>query len=122
MQSKDSEKYDLEERTAKFSQRILRLCKVLSKDIVSSPVISQLVRSSTSIGANYCEANNAESKSDFKHKIGICKKEAKETVYWLRMVLSLFPAKKDEINLMSNEAKELTLIFGSIIKSTVANS
>ncbi len=122
MQSKDSKKYDLEERTAKFSQRILRLCKVLSKDIVSSPVISQLVRSSTSIGANYCEANNAESKSDFKHKIGICKKEAKETVYWLRMVLSLFPAKKDEINLMSNEAKELTLIFGSIIKSTVANS
>ena len=87
MQSKDSKKYDLEERTAKFSQRILRLCKVLSKDIVSSPVISQLVRSSTSIGANYCEANNAESKSDFKHKIGICKKEAKETVYWLRMVL-----------------------------------
>lgn len=122
MQSKDSKKYDLEERTAKFSQRILRLCKVLSKDIVSSPVISQLVRSSTSIGANYCEANNAESRSDFKHKIGICKKEAKETVYWLRMVLSLFPDKKDEIDLMSNEAKELTLIFGSIIKSTVANS
>jgi len=122
MQSKNPGKYDLEERTVIFSQKVLIFSKKLPKDVVSTPVISQLVRSSTSIGANYSEANNAESRSDFKHKIGICKKEAKETVYWLRMILSLFPDKKDEIDLMLSEAKELTLIFGAIIKTTVSNS
>ena len=122
MQNKNSNKYDLEDRTAKFSQEILKFCKILSKDIVSSPVISQLVRSATSVGANYCEANNAESRSDFKHKIGISKKEAKETVYWLKMVLTLFPERKDEINLLRKEATELTLIFGAIIKTTINNS
>jgi four helix bundle protein len=122
MQSRDPKKYDLEERTVKFSQKVLNFVKKLPKDMVSTPIISQFIRSATSIGANYCEANNTESRSDFKHKIGICKKESKETVYWLRMILSLYPDRKEEIDLMLNEAKEFTLIFGSIIKSTIANS
>jgi hypothetical protein len=67
--------YNLEERTTKFSGEIISFVRVLQKDIVNNPLISQLVRSGTSIGANYCEANGASSKKDFKNKIYICKKE-----------------------------------------------
>jgi len=76
-------KYDLEQRTARFGERIIEFAQKNPKNSVTLPPISQLVRAGTSIGANYCEADGAESKKDFKHKIGICKKEAKETKYWL---------------------------------------
>ncbi len=78
-------KYDLEERTAKFAEDIIELCKKTPKNVVTIPTISQLVRSGTSIGANYCEANGASSRKDFKNKIFICKKESKETQCWLRI-------------------------------------
>ena len=84
-------KYDLEERTAKFGERIIDLCKRIPKNTVNNPIISQLVRAGTSIGANYSEANGASSRKDFANKIFICKKEAIETKYWLRML-----AKTDE--------------------------
>lgn len=76
--------YDLEERTAKFGESIIRFCRILNKDAVSLPLITQLVRSATSIGANYMEANSASSKKDFTNKIFICKKESQETKHWLR--------------------------------------
>ena len=66
-------KYNLEERTAKFSESIIIFLKTIKKDVINTPLISQLIRSATSIGANYCEANGACSRKDFKNKISICK-------------------------------------------------
>ena len=73
----NAKKYDLEERTAKFGEEIIRFLKTLPKNTITEPLIKQLIRSATSIGANYGEADDAESSSDFKHKIGICKKRSK---------------------------------------------
>ena len=72
-------KYDLEERTAKFGEDIILFCRSIQQDVVTRPIISQLIRSGTSVGANYMEANSASSKRDFRNKIFICKKEAQET-------------------------------------------
>jgi four helix bundle protein len=84
-------KFDLEERTACYGEAVIRFAKTLPKDVVNSPLISQLVRAATSIGANYCEADDAVSKKDFRHKIGTCKKEARETKHWLRMIVAAEP-------------------------------
>lgn len=115
---KFSNKYDLEERTAVFSENIIVFCKAVELNTVTRSIISQLVRSATSIGANYCEANNASSRKDFKNKIFICKKEAQETKYWLRMVSECLPNRKDEIRKYWQEAQELTMIFQKIVNST----
>ena len=77
------QKYDLEERTAKFSEDMIKFAKKIPVNLVTTRIIPQLVAAGTSMGANYCEADDAESGKDFKHKIGICKKEARETKYWL---------------------------------------
>ena len=110
-------KYDLEERTAKFGEEILRFAKVIPKNSVTRPLIPQLVKAGTSVGANYCEADDAESKRDFKHKIGICKKEARETKHWLRMIVTAVPELKEKARTLWKEAKELNLIFNAIVRS-----
>lgn len=110
-------KYDLEERTAKFGEEIIRFAQKIPKNSITIPLISQLVRAGTSTGANYCEADDAESGPDFKHKIGICKKEARETKHWLRMIATAVPEFKDEARALWQEAKELHLIFNSINQS-----
>jgi four helix bundle protein len=110
--------YDLDERTAKFGENIIGLCKKASKDAVSLPIIGQLVRSGTSIGANYSEANGASSKRDFKNKIFICKKEAIETKYWLRMLSKADSKFADDCRSLWKEAQELTLIFSKIAKNS----
>lgn len=74
-----TKKYDLEERTALFGENIIGLAKSLQKNVVNLELIKQIVRSGTSVGANYMEADGAESKKDFRHKIAICRKEVKET-------------------------------------------
>lgn len=114
-QNMNVKKYDLEERTALFGENIVKFCRSINPNHVSKPIITQLVKSGTSIGANYCEADGAESKKDFIHKIGICKKECKETKYWLRMVLTICPEQKKECRKLWKEAQELTLIFSKII-------
>lgn len=106
--------YDLEERTAIFAEKIVELCKRSPKNEVTKPIIGQLIRSGTSIGANYCEANGASSKKDFKNKIYICKKEAKETKYWLRILAKAAEELKDECRVLWQESQELTLIFSKI--------
>ena len=113
--------YDLEERTALFGEDIIAFAKTIVKDEVTRPLIGQLVRSGTSIGANYMEADGAESKKDFLHKIAICKKESKETKHWLRMIAKADPQKNDDCRKLWQEAKELTLIFSSIILSGKAS-
>lgn len=116
-----SNAYDLEERTAKFGEGVIELCKRLQKDAVSKPLITQIVRSGTSIGANYMEANGASSRKDFRNKIFICKKESQETKHWLRMFTKYFPDKKQEISILWREYQELTLIFQKIISSPKAS-
>jgi four helix bundle protein len=111
-------KYDLEERTAKFGENIIKICRKVSKDAVVLPIISQLVRSGTSVGANYSEANGASSRKDFKNKIFICKKEAIETKYWLRMLSKAIDNVTGECRDLWKEAQELTLIFSKIAKSS----
>lgn len=91
-------------------------------DTVSRPIVSQIVRSSTSIGANYSEANNASSRKDFQNKIFICKKEAQETKHWFRMLATCFPEKKEEIRPLWQEAQELTMILQKIINTLRAKN
>ncbi len=112
-----SQTYDLEERTARFGGEVIKLCRTLKQDIVSRPLIDQIVRSATSIGANYQEANGASSKGDFRNKIHICKKETQETKHWLRMLGECFPERKDDLDQLWKEAQELTLIFQKITSS-----
>jgi len=116
-QTPNAQVYDLEERTAKFGERIIEFAKTLEKNEINRPLIGQLVSSGTSIGANYMEADGAESKKDFRHKIGICKKESKETKHWLRMISKANPHKSAECQRLSQEAQELTLIFSAILLS-----
>ena len=111
-------KYDLEERTAKFGENTIKFLRMVTKDPINNPLISQLVRSSTSIGANYMEANEASSKKDFRNKIYICKKESNETKHWLRMISNANPDKSGECRALWKEAQEMTLIFAKIIYST----
>lgn len=115
-------KFDLEERTAKFGENSIKFARKIPQTALNLPVVTQFIRASTSVGANYCEADDAESRTDFKHKIGICKKEARETGYWLRMMATIEPSLRNEIKVLWKEAKELNLIFNAIIKSTKANS
>ncbi|MCR4324249.1 MAG: four helix bundle protein [Candidatus Curtissbacteria bacterium] len=111
-------KYDLEERTALFGERIINLCKKAPKNVVTVPIIGQLVRSGTSMGANYCEANGASSRKDFRNKIRICKKETIETKYWLRMLPKASEKVADDCRELWKEARELTLIFSKIASSS----
>lgn len=113
-----SNNYDLEERTAKFGESVIVLCKSLKTDSIVLSILNQLVRSSTSIGANYMEANGASSRKDFVNKIFICKKEAQETKHWLRMLAIAVPESKEGIRKLWKECQELTLIFQKIASST----
>lgn len=114
---KDS-KYDLEERTAIFAEDIVKFAKLISVNEVTKPLISQSVRSGTSIGANYCEADCAETKKDFEHKMGICKKESKEAKYWLRIIATAAPILKEQCKVLWKECNELNLIFSSIVNKS----
>ncbi len=111
-------KFDLEERTAVFAENVIDLVRSIRCDTVNERIIGQLVGSSGSIGANYCEASEGESKKDFIHKVGICKKEIKETRHWLRLLARTNQEKKDEARILWKEAQELLLIFSKIIRSS----
>ena len=110
--------YDLEERTIKFAEKIIDLCKKVQQNPFTIPIITQLIKAGTSIGANYAEANGASSKRDFKNKIFICKKEARETKYWLRLLTHAVPSLEEECTSCFKEAQEITLIFSKIAQST----
>lgn len=117
MTNSTQQNFDLEERTAKFGEELIRFCKSIPENNVTKTLINQVIRSGTSVGANYCEANGASSKKDFKNKIHICQKEAKETKHWLRMLATAVPDKKEEIQVLWKECNELSLIFGKIVSS-----
>jgi four helix bundle protein len=108
--------FDLEERTAQFGEAIIRFCKKVPRAPENNRLIDQLVGCGTSLGANYCEANEGVSKKDFKCTIGRCVKEAKETKFFLRMIATSEPKLTDEARGLYREAKELHLIFASIFR------
>ena len=111
--------YDLEERTFTFAKDVRAFVRNLMKDIPNSEDAKQLVRASGSVGANYIEANEALSKKDFIMRAKICRKEAKESGYWLRLIETLGDASLEEKRMrLQNESSELTSIFGAIIRNS----
>lgn len=112
-----SKEYDLIERTTKLSEDLVIFCKGIKQDNINKSIINQLIRSGTSIGANYCEANNACSKKDFQNKIFICKKEIQETRYRLQILAKSNPEKAKEGRILWKEVQELMMIFQKIISS-----
>ncbi|MCC9607003.1 four helix bundle protein [Blastopirellula sp. JC732] len=109
--------FDLEERTARFGEAVIKYARSIPENSVTRPLIQQAVRSATSIGANYCEADDSGSKKEFKYRISICKRESRETKHWLRMLATAIPERKDECRELWQEAKELNLVFGKIFRN-----
>ncbi len=110
-----SKKYDLIERTTKFGEAVIKFVQSIPESSVNTPLKSQLIRSGTSVGANYAEADGSDSKADFRHKISLCKKESKETAYWIHMFAKAVPGRVEDCRTLYQEARELTLIFASIL-------
>lgn len=110
--------YDLEDRTEKFAKDVIQLCKKLSKNTINIELISQVIRAPGSVGANYIEANESLSKKDFFNRIKICRKEAKESRYWLRLILSANTELEAETKPLIQEATELMNIFGAILRKS----
>src|SRR5438132_14292128 len=109
--------YDLEERTARFGEAVIDFAKAIPQDAVTNRIISQLVGAATSVGANYVEADDAVSKKEFLKNIGTCKKEARETKHFLRMIVRAVPELKIQARTLWMEARELHLIFSKIWRS-----
>jgi four helix bundle protein len=109
--------YDLEERTARFGEAIIDFAKTIPQNAVTNRIITQLVGAGTSIGANYVEADDAVSKKEFLKNIGTCRKEARETKHFLRMIVRALPELKAQARRLWIEAKELHLIFSKIWRS-----
>ena len=105
---------DLAERTARFGEAIIHFAKKIPRNAVNNRLIDQLVGAGTSVGANYCEADDAVSGKEFKQKIGTCRKESKETMFFLRMIAAAEADLAYEARVVWREAKELNLIFGAI--------
>src|SRR5689334_7362611 len=113
----DTPRFDLGERTAKFGEAVIAFAKCIGVTPITAPLISQLVREATSIGANYCEADEADSKKEFRYRISLCKRESKETRFHFRMVAAAVPEVRDDARILWQEAKEPTLIFAAILRS-----
>ena len=106
--------YDLEERTARFGEAIIDFARTIPQDAVTNRLIGQLVGAATSVGANYLEADDAVSKKEFLKNIGTCRKEARETKHFLRMIVRAVPKSKPRARILWTEARELNLIFSRI--------
>lgn len=111
-------KSNLDERTLEFTKRIIRLCKALPKNTVNLELIKQLIRAAASIGANYREANDAIGKKDFIYRLRISRKEAKETRYWLELIVEANPEFEERTESLFQESLELIKILSSIIEKS----
>jgi four helix bundle protein len=109
-------KYYLEESTSKFGEDVIKYCKKIPRNPINDLPITQLVKAGTSVGANYSEADDAETKKDFRHKTGIVKKEARESNHFIRMTMITVPELEKEDEVLKQEAKELNLIFNSFFR------
>lgn len=114
--------YDLDERTLAFARSVVGFINTLPRTVANTEIVRQLVRSSTSVGANYIEASEFLGKKDFGLRIKICRKEAKETVYWLKLVEIRNDEIKKERAALIDEATQLTKIFGAIVSKYTDDS
>ena len=119
---KNSKRYDLEERTFKFARGVIDFINTVPKTIANVEIIKQVVRSSGSVGANYIEANEALSKKDFAMRIKICRKESKESIYWLRLIDIKGEEVERKRQIVADEATELMKIFGAIVEKIKENT
>ena len=111
--------YDLEERTFQFAKTVRLFVKTLPKTIANIEDGKQLVKASGSVGGNYIEANESLSKKDFVFRIKICRKEVKESAYWLRLIKETNDLNDaDEAQSLIQEANELKKIFSSILEKS----
>jgi four helix bundle protein len=115
----NSKQYDLEDRTLEFARRVRRFVKSLPKTIAMVEDCKQLVRASGSVGANYIEANESLSKKDFIMRVKVCRKEAKESRYWLKLIDTdnVAEHEKERVFLIA-ESTELMKIFGAIFQKS----
>jgi four helix bundle protein len=109
-------RFDLEERTAVFGESVIAFAKRVPVNGVTIPLIPQVVRAATSVGANYCEADEAGTRKEFRYRISVCKREARETKFQIRMIVAAEPDLRDAGRPLWQEAKELTLIFAAILR------
>jgi four helix bundle protein len=114
MSDKRDSSFDLGERTARFGEMVIQFVSSIRRTAVSAPLISQLVRFATSIGSNYCEADEAGSKKEFRYRVSVCCREARETKYWLRMIAAAVVDRRDDARLHWKEADEINRIFAAI--------
>jgi len=114
--NQNTKQYDLEDRTLEFGKRIIHLSKALPKNAINFRLVDQVVRSGTSMGANYREANETETKKDFLFRMRICRKEGKETIYWLNLIIEANPEFEKRIQPLLKETYELVKIFAAIIE------
>ncbi len=111
----NSKRFDLEDRTLEYGKRIIAMAKALPKNIINLKLIDQVVRSGTSVVSNYREANETETKKDFRFRIRICRKEGKETIYWLKLIVEANPEFEKRIAPLLQETTELVKIFAAIL-------
>ena len=117
--TQNPKQYDLEDRTLAFAKRVRAFVKRIPRTIANIEDGKQLIKASGSVGANYLEANEALSKKDFVMRIKICRKEAKESQYWLKLIETLEEMEQEnERNVLLQEATELMKIFGGILQKT----
>ena len=114
----DFKPYDLEERTYLYAKRVIKLTKNVPRSIANIEVMKQLVRAAGSVGANYIEANEAISRKDFRYRLHICRKESKESRYWLRLLDIQDERLDGERRGLMGEATELLKIFSAMIKKS----
>jgi four helix bundle protein len=118
--TREERQYDLSERTARFGETVIEFACNVKLTAITSPLVNQLVRAATSVGANYCEASEAGTDKEFWYRVSISNREARESAYWLRMLARAIPARKDRIRELWKEAHELNLIVASIFRKSKA--
>lgn len=114
--------FDLEDRTLIFAKRVIRLCKELPPSIVNSKLIDQLTRSSGSVGANYREANDSTGKKDFLFRLRISRKESKETVFWLELIIEANDSFRSKTEILIDECTQIRNILSTIINKVEAKN
>lgn len=115
MTNRDSRKqFDLAERTSKFGETAVLFARQVPVDHISEPLLNQFVRAAGSVGANYCEADESVTKKEFRYRIGLCKRESRETNHWLRLIVAACPTYREPAREIWQEADELTRIFAAI--------
>lgn len=117
-----SQAFDIHQRIFKWVVTVLKFLDKVPRTIKTTPIISQLANSITSVGANDREANSAETSKDFCHKYGVAKKEADESVYWLLVIGELYPHLKLQVDELTKEGKEIINIVATIIRNSKQTS